>query len=181
METRTEENPWKNFQPLRSYCCFSVSLLPSMSQLCKGTGVEGKTSSLPRSRGTTSPVQWPSTPSPDWSQLTLIPEITPDDTTGGFSMQLMVEHPFTPEVGSVDMAGHCTARVCTLGTVRREWVILSNCSLQVSTLSDQNIKKNLRDFPITFVDWRITCQLPLSPLISVLDKSILLDKDCYAS
>lgn len=57
MQTRTEENPWKYFQILQSYCCSPATFLPSMSHLCKGTGVDKKTSSLPRSRGITSPVQ----------------------------------------------------------------------------------------------------------------------------
>lgn len=92
METRTEENPWGNFQPLHSYCSFPAALLPSMSHLCNGTGVEGKVSPSSRSRGITAPAQWPSTLSPDWSQLTFIPKITPDDTPGGFSMQLMIEY-----------------------------------------------------------------------------------------
>lgn len=92
METRTEENLWGNFQQLQSYCCLSAALLPSMSHLCNGTEVEGKSSSLSRSRGITSAEQWPSTLSPDWSQLFFISKITPDDTPGGFGMQLMIEY-----------------------------------------------------------------------------------------
>lgn len=42
MQTRTEENPWKYFQILQSYCCSPATFLPSMSHLCKGTGVDKK-------------------------------------------------------------------------------------------------------------------------------------------
>lgn len=120
---------------------------------------------------------------PDWSQLTFIPKITPDDTPGGFSMQLMIEIMIEYSLYSRSwLYGYGrTARVCTLGTVRRQWVILYSCSQQPAMLSDQNIKKNLCDCPVTSVDWRITCQLPLSPLISELDTSILLDKKSYSS
>lgn len=58
--------------------------------------------------------------------------------------------PFTPEAGSTDMAGQCivnTARVCSVGTMRRDWAILSNCSPHLST-SGQNIKKHLHDFSV---------------------------------
>lgn len=150
METRTEENPWKNFQPLQSYCCLSAALLSSMSHLCNGTGVEGKPFSLPRPRGITSPEQWLVTLSPDWSQMTFLPKITPDDTPGGFSMQLVIEYSLYSKswLYGYGRTLHCQSLSVSLDTVRREWDILSNCSLQLSTLSDQNIKKIPHDCPM---------------------------------
>lgn len=66
-------------------CAFNVTPL----QWHRG---RGKIFQSSRSRGVTSASQWPSTLSPDWSQLTFIPKVTPDDSPGGFSAQLMIEY-----------------------------------------------------------------------------------------
>lgn len=165
MQTRTEENPWKYFQILQSYCCSPATFLPSMSHLCKGTGVDKKTSSLPRSRGITSPVQWLST---QWSRLNstdLHTKNHPDDTTGGFSMQLMVEYSLYSEQKLALWIWQDSA--LPESVLLALWGESRSVQLLSTAFNIIRSKKNQCDSPITFIGWRITCQLPLSRLISV--------------
>lgn len=110
----------------------------------------GKTFLFTKAKRITSPEQWLVTLSPDWSQMTFLPKITPDDTPGGFSMQLVIEYSLYSKswLYGYGRTLHCQSLSVSLDTVRREWDILSNCSLQLSTLSDQNIKKIPHDCPM---------------------------------
>lgn len=149
------KSPWVHFQTLHRCCCLSAAFLPSVSHLCNGTGREGKFFPSSSSRGIHSPVQWPNSLSPDQSGLASISKITPDDTPGGLSTQLMIEYSLysKSQFDGYDRTVHRanTARVCSVGTVRRDWVILSNCFPHLSTLSGQNIEKHQCDFSILIV------------------------------
>lgn len=140
----------------------------------------GKTFLFTKAKRITSPEQWLVTLSPDWSQMTFLPKITPDDTPGGFSMQLVIEYSLyskswlygygrTLHCQSLSLSRHCEERV--------------RHSVQLLSTAFNIIWSKYKENPtwLSYVDQRTACQLPLSPLISVLDKSILLEKECYAS
>jgi len=92
---------------------------------------------------------------------------------------LMTKNRFTDIAGQ--RTGANTARVCSLSDLA-SFFIKRNDSIFHLYLVKRYSKKHLLDFSaICFENWRITCQLSLSPLLSVLDKSVLSDKECYAS
>lgn len=70
------------------------------------------------------PVWGPSTLSPDQSGLASVSKITPDDTPGGLSTQLMIEHSLYSEscLYGYGRSGHRTntAGVRSVGTVKRD-------------------------------------------------------------